>query len=64
MPLQVSLSLGFSLGLSLGLSFGLSFGLSLSLSLSLTTFTSLIYPHHLCLRAPPSEVISAEKYGR
>ena len=41
---------------------------SLSLSLSpspLTTFKSLIYPpHNLCLRAPPSEVISAEKYGR
>ena len=48
----------------------LQVSLSLSLSLSLppsplNTFTSLIYPsHHLCLRAPPSEVISAEKYGR
>ena len=41
---------------------------SLSLSLPpspLNIFTSLIYPsHHFCLRAPPSEVISAEKYGR
>ena len=59
----MSLSLGFSLGLSFGLSLGLSLSLSLSPS-PLTSFTSLIYPHHLCLRAPPSEVISAEKYGR